>query len=199
MIELKYTCIGVRCSCCGRNVIEYINRFQLASGTDFVCPDCSFKVASIKKKNNCSNILLNCFACGETHEYPIPAKNFFSEKAFSFCCKKNDVDVLYTGSYGDVENAMFQLSQEINRLTDKYYKNFEQLYGVCATSALRILEEKAQKKRIVCLCGSHIMNLKLCEGGIELICSRCGGTEFIPITTPEDIISLKERRSILIK
>lgn len=199
MIELKHSCIGVRCPVCGKNVIEYINRFQFASGKSFVCPDCGAPLISIKNDSSGGNISLNCFACGQQHSYILSKKCFFSEKPASFCCKENDVDVLYTGNYHDVDIALFELDNEINLLTDKYYQNLEQVYGSLSTAALRILEDKAREKRIICLCGSHEMKLHLLEGGIDLICPHCGGSEFIPVANENDVQVLMDRRSILIK
>lgn len=199
MIELKYSCMGVRCPVCGKNVIEHINAFQFSSGTTAKCPDCGAPLLTLKKASCRQNVFLSCFACGETHSYSIPRKSFFSGAPFSFGCKENDVDVLFTGTSEDVDNALFQLSKEINSLTDKYYKNLENLYGSCTVSALRIIEEKAKDKKIICLCGSFDMNIKLSEGGIELLCPHCGGCEFIPVACEDDIKALMERRSILIK
>lgn len=198
MIELKKTCVGVRCPACNKNIIEYINRFQFSSGMDLFCPYCNTPILSIKKRSS-DNFHLNCFGCGEAHTYSILAKSFFSEKTASFGCKVNKVDVLFTGSHEDVDLALCQLSEEIKILTDKYYNNLEQFYGRLSTAALRILEEKSCERRIVCLCGNYKLNLKISDGGIYLICPKCGGSEFIPISIESDIQALKARRCILIK
>ena len=199
MIELKYSHAGLRCPHCNHNIITPVNRFQLASGMTLNCPHCKSIVATLKKKSAGIGISLTCFACGKEHEYPVLQKNFFSGKLFSFCCTENDVDVLYIGNYGDVDNALFQLSREIESLTDKYYDNIEQTYGTYTKSALNILEEKARNNRIICLCGSHEMTLRLLKDGVELVCPKCGGAEHISATCEEDITSLMERRSILLK
>lgn len=199
MIELKYTHIGLRCPHCNQNIITSVNRFQLASGTTLSCPHCNSTVVTVRKKSSVASINLACFACGNKHEYSVSQKNFFSGKLFSFGCKENDVDILYIGSYGDVDNALFQLSRELESLTDKYYDNIEQTYGPYTKSALHILEEKARNNRIICLCGSYDMKLKLLKDGVELTCPKCGGAEHISVTCEEDIVSLMERRSILLK
>ena len=199
MIELKYSHVGLRCPVCNQNIINPINRFQLASGTTLHCPHCDSAVATIKKKATAANINLNCFACGKKHEYSVSQKSFFSGKLFSFSCRENAVDVLYIGNYPDVDNALFQLGKEIKSLTDKYYDNIEQTYGTYTKSALHILQEKAHNNRIICLCGSYEIRLKLLKNGVELTCPKCGGLECIPITCEEDIVSLMERRSILLK
>ncbi len=198
MIELKYNYIGARCPVCNKNSVHAVNRFQFASGTILSCPDCGTSLVNIKKSVT-SNVNLACFACGTTHDYSISQKNFFSGKPFSFCCKENDVDVLYAGNYEDVENALFQLDREIKQLTENYYSNIEQTYGVYTKSALTILEEKARSNRILCLCGNYEIQLKLSKDGIEVICPDCGGSEYIPVSCEEDLVSLMERRSILIK
>ncbi|MBR6523125.1 MAG: hypothetical protein IKT39_00750 [Clostridia bacterium] len=198
MIELKNTCIGVRCPCCSRNIIEYINRFQFSSGTDLICPHCNTPILSIKKKA-AGNLSLNCFGCGETHIYSVSAKSFFSDKPASFGCKTNKVDILFTGSYDNVNLALCQLAEEMDELTDKYYSNMKQIYGSLNTAAIRILEKKSLEKRIVCLCGSCEMNVKLSDGGIRLICAHCGSFEDIPVSSEDDLASLEQRRCILIK
>lgn len=199
MIELKNNCIGVRCPVCGKNFVDYINKFQFASGTEVFCPYCEAPILSIKKRASSDNFTLNCFACGETHKYSVSAKSFFSGTPASYGCKVNAVDVLYTGSHEDVDMALSTLSDELNRLTDKYYDNMEKLYGSCSAAAIRILEEKARERRIICLCGSYEMNLNLSDGGIYLTCPQCGGSEFIPVATEDDVKALMERRSILVK
>ncbi len=199
MIKLKNACVGIRCPVCDKNVIEYVNSFQVASGITLSCPHCNAPLLSIKKRVSFCNLSLNCFACEETHNYSISAKSFFSNAPVSFGCKVNDIDVLYIGNYESVDIALSQLSDEITRITDKYYENIEKTYGSCSTVALRILQEKAREKRIICLCGSYEMNLKLSDGGIYLICPKCGGSKFIPANTEEDLKALMERRSILIK
>ena len=198
MIELKNTCVGLRCHACNNNFVEYINKFQFSSGTDIICPHCSAPVLSIKK-SAADNFQLNCFGCGETHTYSVSAKSLFSEKAASYGCKINKVDVIFIGSFEQVDLALHQLSEEINRLTDKYYSNLEQLYGKLYTAAIRILEKKAAQKRIVCLCGNYETTVKLSDGGINLICSHCGSFEFIPLTSEAELRSLDDRRCILIK
>ena len=199
MIELKHICIGARCPICGKNVIGFVNRFQFASGTEISCMHCGSMVISIKKQTRENYMSLNCFACGEYHTYPISKKSFFLNGFYSLGCKKNEVDVLYSGSYEDVDNALYTLDEEIARLTDKYYQSLEKEYGACIISALRILEEKSRDKRIICICGSFELKLKLSSQGIEIICPECGGSEFIPMSADEDLNSLIERRSIIIK
>lgn len=199
MIELKQTCLGSRCPVCGKNIIRFVNRFQFVSGTEINCPYCDSAVISIKKQAKENSLSLNCFACGEYHLYPISKKSIFSGNFFSLSCKKNEVDVLYSGSYENVDNALFALNEEISRITDMYYVSLEKKYGACIISALRILEEKSRDKRIICICGSFELKLKLSGQGIEIICPDCGGSEFIPVSTEADLKSLIERRSILIK
>ncbi len=198
MIELKNTCIGVRCAICNKNIVEYINRFQFASGTELFCPYCNSHILSIKKRD-LFNMSINCFACSETHAYSISANSFFSENIASYGCKNNKVDIFFTGSHDDVDIALHKLSKELKILTDRYYDNFRQLYGSLNTDALRILGEKASEKRIICLCGSNKINLKISVSGIYLICPSCGSSEFIPVGNEEDVQALKERRSILIR
>ena len=198
MIELKNTCIGLRCHACNKNIIEYINKFQFSSGTEIICPHCGVPVLSIKKRV-ADNFQLNCFGCGETHTYTVSSKNFFSEKVASYGCKINKVDVIFTGSYEEVDIALYHLSEEINKLTDNYYSNLEQLYGRLHTAAIRILEKKQQENRIVCLCGSQDITIKLSDKGIRLICPHCGADEFIPLTCDSDLSALDERLCILIK
>lgn len=199
MIELKHTCVGLRCPFCGRSVIEYVNRFQFSSGINLVCPHCNVPLLNIKNKLGSCVISLNCFACGENHMYTLPRNAFFSDKVFSFSCKENDIDVLFTGNYPDVDIALFQLSKELDLLTDKYYEGLENTYGSLAIAALRIVQEKLKEKRIICLCGSYEINIGLSDGGISLICPKCKGETFIPISSEKDLNSLMERRSILIK
>ena len=199
MIELKHKCIGVRCPVCGKNVIEHINKFQFSSGADFTCTDCNTPLFSIKKGTSGSNIFLNCFACGETHSFAISRNSFFSDNPASFGCKENKVDVLFIGSFEDVDTALFQLSEEMEILTNQYYSNLEKSYGTFRAAALRILEEKAKEKRIICLCGSYELSLKMSEDGIYLVCPQCGASEFIPTSGEDDIKALMNRRSILIK
>lgn len=198
MIELKYYYMGLRCPVCNKNTIHTVNRFQFAAGATLYCPDCDAALVSIKKSST-SNINLNCFACGRTHEYSISQKSFFSGKPLSFCCKENDVDVLFAGTYEDVDNALFELDREIVQLTDKYYNNIEQAYGPYTKSALHILEEKARSNRILCLCGNYEIQLKLSKDAVELVCPQCGSREHISVTCEDDLSALMERRSILIK
>ena len=199
MIELKHACIGARCPVCGKNVTNYINRFQFASGISLICPDCDTPIVFFKKKNAGINISISCFACGNVHNFNISSKSLFTGKPLAFGCKENVVDVLFVGSFEDVDAALFQLSKELGVLTDKYYNNLERVYGSCPTAALRILEEKAKEKRVICLCGSYELNIKLSEDGIQLTCPHCGSSEFIPVSTEADVKALMERRSILIK
>lgn len=198
MIELKHSCIGARCSVCGKSSIEYINSFQFASGITVTCSDCGAPLFTIKKGDT-SNLTLNCFACGKAHTYTLSKKSFLSGTPISFGCKENDIDVFFAGTYEDVDDALFRLSEHMKTLTDKYYKNLEKIYGSRTSAALRILEEKAKEKRIFCLCGNYELNIKIVENGIHLICPNCDSSEFISITNDDDIKSLLERRSIFIK
>lgn len=198
MIELKYACIGVRCSVCGKSIIEHINSFQLASGVNIICRDCGAPVFSIRKSVS-NNLMLNCFACGKMHTYTLSKNSFFSGKPISFCCMENEIDVFFAGLHDEVDDALFRLSEHIKTLTDKYYENFEKKYGSHASAALRILEEKAMEKRIFCLCGNYELNIKIIENAIQLICPNCGSSVTIPITNDKDITLLMERRSIFIK
>ena len=198
MIELKHSCIGVRCSVCGKNVIEYINSFQFSSGTTVICKDCGAPLFTIKK-GTIGNIALNCFACGEIHTYTLSKKAFLSGTSTSFGCKENKIDVLFAGRYEVVDDALFRLSEHMKLLTDKYYENLEKTYGTYAASALKILEEKARDKRIFCLCGNYQLNIKIVGNSIHLTCPNCGSFEDISISNDEDIKNLLERRSIFIK
>ena len=198
MIELKNTCVGIRCPVCSKNIVEYVNSFQFFSGTVLFCPDCNTPVLAIKKKSP-GNFQLSCFGCGQVHSYSISKKSFFSETAASFGCKTNKVDVLFTGSYDDVTLALHQLTEEIDKLTDKYYEGVEQLYGRLNTAAVRILEKKSAERRIVCLCGSYEATVRFSDGGISLVCSHCGNLEFIPVRCEDDLAALEQRRCILIK
>lgn len=133
------------------------------------------------------------------HTYSLSGKSFFSEKPASFGCKVNEVDILFAGDYETVNDALLSLSEHMKVLTDKYYENLEKVYGSHKSAALKILEEKARDKRIICLCGNYDLNVKIKEDGIELICPNCGCSEFIAIAGDEDVNALLERRSILIK
>lgn len=198
MIELKHSCIGARCSVCGKNIIEYINGFQFASGTTVICKDCGATLFTVNKGKT-GNLTLNCFACGEKHTYTLSKKAFFSGAACSFGCKENKIDVLFVGCYEDVDDALFRLSMHMKSLTEKYYENLEKNYGFYTASALKILEDKARNKRIFCLCGNYQLNIKIVENAIHLICPNCGSSEIISISNDEDIKNLFERRSIFIK
>ena len=199
MIELKHGCVGMRCPVCDKNIIEFVNVFQFASGSTFRCPDCNSPILSIGKNPKKGNFSLCCFACGENHSFKISRQSFFSGKLSSFGCKENLVDVLFTGPYDEIENALEQLSAELQVLAGKYYESIEQKYGRYRTAAIKILEEKAKEKRIICLCGSYELSVKLGEKGIYIFCPKCNASEFIPAETEEDITNLINRRSILIK
>ncbi|MFA7636467.1 MAG: hypothetical protein WCX81_01745 [Monoglobales bacterium] len=199
MIAIKYGCIGVRCPNCGKNNIESINRFQFVSGVELNCQYCETPILSIKKRNSTGNLHLHCYACGEIHTYSLSAKSMLSGIPASFNCKENDVEVIYTGGEQSVASSLETLSEELEYLTEKYYENFEKIYGHRSLTALHILEQKAREKRIVCLCGSYETTLRLSDGGIYLDCPLCGSSIFIPIATDEDINALANRRSILIK
>ncbi|MBR5586733.1 MAG: hypothetical protein IKW02_02110 [Clostridia bacterium] len=199
MIEMKHSCVGMRCPVCSKKIIEFINVFQFASGFNFRCPDCNSPLFSFGKDSKKGNFSLNCFACGDNHTFKISKKSFFSDKLASFGCKENIVDVLFTGPYDMVFDALEQLSQELKSLSDKYYQSMEQQYGKYLSAAIKIIEEKAKEKRIICLCGSYEFNLKFEKGGIHITCGKCGASEFIPAENEEDLNVLINRRSILLK
>ena len=199
MIELKQGFVGMRCPVCERNVIESINLFQFASGTVVHCPDCGTAILSISKNLRKGNFSINCFACNKTHTFKISKKSFLSGTSAAFGCTENIIDVLFTGTYEDVDNSLFQLSAEIKKLSQQYYENLEKKYGEYSAAAIKIIEEKAKNKRIICLCGSYEFNIKLAENGIYIVCPKCGGSEFIPAQSEDDINALINRRSILIK
>lgn len=199
MIALQIAFIGVRCPSCGKNNIEPINRFQFASGSELFCPYCGTHILSITKSTSRGNLHVNCFACGESHTYSLSARSLFSGVPASFNCKVNDIEVIYAGNEQDVSLSLDKLSDELNFLTEKYYESFRETYGSRCVTALHILEQKSREKRIICLCGSCEANLTLSDDGIYLTCLSCGSSIFIPIATEEDIHSLMERRSILIR
>lgn len=198
MIELKNICIGLRCPLCGRNVIEYINNFQFCSGCQITCEKCGATLFTITK-NKRKNFSHNCFACGNIHTNTLSKSIFNSATLTAFGCTENDIDGLFIGSYEDVDISLFELSKELDALTEKYYENLEETYGNIATAAVRIIEEKVRGKRIICLCGSYEFNLKIEENGIIVSCPHCGAKEYISVKNEEELKELVDRRSILIR
>ena len=191
--------IYVKCPSCDENNIVKIDPFSICGANqEIFCSDCGGLICSFKKrKKDKFEIKLECFLCGDRHQFQLPLSAFFSQQMTTYGCDKSGLDVCYIGTRHQVEEAMYEL---IKDLWEEGEEDFiaELLSYELQKQILDLIKKLGKKGRILCTCNNLSLHVTFQTHQVLISCDSCGAKEWIPLTD-EGVHELAERKVVLLK
>lgn len=184
MIDNFKQSIAYICPECSAVTEKKLNIFDF-SGTKAVglnCGDkkCNENVGSVSEYHDKYKISVFCDFCGEIHEIMINKSAFWNKDFFSYTCPNTGFELLFIGSSDKVKEAVKRQEDILSEMGDEFFGDDMLVYDI-----LSQLQKMADENSISCHCGCDMILPFPTEGGIMLVCAKCGAKKLIPISEKE--------------
>lgn len=201
MLVKTETTLALRCSDCGRSVVQTVSRFAL--GPERPCEvlcKCGSRLLVVTTKSRKSYWLeANCVVCESTHLYRLTASEFWSREAFYLSCQETGLELGCIGPYERVRNYLHTKEQALEILVEEmggqnYFRNAEVMLG-----ALTFVHTLAEEGSLYCPCRENRIELEIFPDRIELHCRHCLRMCLLAAETEQDMAKLEQCESLELK
>ena len=212
VIEPKRRNIAYRCPKCGTPTLGMIGKFALhANMLRLRCTcgeDSSLDVNLTSDKK--VRLSVPCLFCKQNHNYVVTESLFFDKDRFLLNCPYAGMDIAFIGDEDGVSKELERTGAELERLLAGFeaeelsdiqpedMNEGEILPDPAVYDTLRfVVKDLEAEGGIHCPCGDGEYDLRFVDDGIEVYCSKCGGSYKFNATTPaiaEEYLSLDEIR-----
>jgi hypothetical protein len=160
------------------------------------CHKSSFSMCRDRMKSYILDV--PCIACGEIHVYRLRGKKLWSNGINCIVCDKTNTEIAYIGQPMMVRNRITNFDNEVDILIEKlgyndYFSNVRVMLEV-----LNRIHDLAEKKRLICECGSQDAELTLLPDGIKVSCKHCSTYRIVFARSNQDLLNFAVTRDLII-
>ena len=200
MIIERKKLLSYRCPSCGSIEYHQIDIFDVKDGKTLK-KLCSCNKSSVSMcRDRVKNYILKvpCIACGETHIYRLHGKKLWTNGINCIVCDKTNTEIAYIGEPSVVRNRITNFDNEVDQLIEKlgyndYFSNIRVMLEV-----LNKIHDLAEKKRLICECGSLDAELNLLPEGIKVSCKHCFTYRIVFARSNQDLLKFAATRDLII-
>lgn len=196
IIDYK-TCAAYICPACSSLSEKEITIFDLSSDkkTALKCSDkhCREQCAYIRKKDKKYIIEIPCPLCGSNHSFPISVERFWDKKPLTLSCPLTGIEIFFTGEKSNAKDFINNFGEIISEHIDVE----EALSLDIFTEMIELIYELDYEHRLTCVCSNEDIEIGVTDGGILLVCKKCGKSKILE-PTEENLLKLEMANSIVI-
>lgn len=184
------TSVAYRCPSCGQTVKSMVGAFTLnADMLRLKCPCGGSEMTMEYKKDKKIRLTIPCFLCPRPHIYTVSENIFFGKDVFAFPCSYTGVDIGFSGSLENVENAVKESDLALEEILGD--ASFEDVTSGERSDVfddpqildivLYVVEDLAEEGKIHCGCvdgGDYEVAVK--DDDVIVRCRKCGREVAIP-------------------
>lgn len=201
MLVNTNTMLSYKCPVCGSSEILQMSIFEL-SQKDISFITCRCKKSGIRiRKKSFSKFEINvpCFACGDSHNYPLLRRSLFANDTRMFVCPKTSTCLCVMGSELYVRKQLNTIESQLDEIIDSLGYEHEFYNARVMLDSLNLIHDIAEKGGLFCECGSRNIELTLHTEKIVLKCSKCRGRYTISAISDDDYQNLTRRKNIILE
>ena len=210
VIEPKKRNIAYRCPECGTAVMGLVGKFALKADLLRLKCSCGEGAPMDIKGGTDKKIKLSvpCLFCKQNHGYNVSDNVFFDRDKFLLNCPYSGMDIAFIGSEEDINGELSRTEAEISRLMASLgaeelsdiqpedMNEDEILPDPAVYDTLKFLVADLEAEgKVICPCGEGEYDLRFCDGGVQVYCSKCGASYTFKAMTPtmaEEYLSIDE-------
>ena len=184
--------IACRCPECGRANLALIGKFALSANMLRVRCDCEKDAPTLDitmTKDSKIRLSVPCLFCKQNHNYVVSQTIFFDREQFLLNCPYSGCDIAIIGDKETVDRELKRTegelltimkgleAEELSDIQPQDMTEEEILPDPAVYDTIRfIVKDLEEEGRINCPCKNSSYELRFCEGGIEVYCTKCGAT-----------------------
>ena len=190
ILDKKMTAVAYRCPSCGQTVKSMIGAFTLnADMMKLKCPCGGSEMVIEKKRDGKIRLTVPCFLCPRPHIYNVSESIFFGRDVFAYPCSYTGVDVAFSGSLENVEDAVEESDliledllgdasfEDISCAEDSRIFDDPQILDI----VLYVIGDLAEEGNIHCGCEDRgEYEVALSGEAVTVRCKKCGKSAEIP-------------------
>ncbi len=184
--------IAYRCPECGTANLGLVGKFTLSANMIRLKCDCKENTPSLDiSVTNDDKIRLSvpCLFCKQNHSYVVTKSIFFERDEFLLNCPYSGQDIAIIGDKEVVDRELERTgnellgimksleAEELSDIQPQEMNDEEILPDPAVYDTIRfIVKDLEADGKVHCPCGEGGYELRYCEGGIEVFCTKCGAT-----------------------
>ena len=182
--------IAYRCPDCGTATVGFLG--GLATVSDMLRLRCECKNSSLDikgQKDGLIHLRVPCVYCKDSHGFNIGKDMIFSENTIKLPCPYSGMDILFIGESESLSAQLARSADELTRimmsleaeeLSDIQPKDMGE--GECPPDPAiydtinLVVKDLEAEGGIKCPCGDGDYDLRFCDEGMQVYCTKCGAT-----------------------
>ena len=184
ILDKKTSSVAYRCPECGQTVKGMVGAFSLSGDMmKLKCPCGGSEMVIERKKDSKLRLTIPCFLCPKPHIYTISESIFFGRDLFAFPCSYTGVDIGFSGSIDEVENAIKESDLALEEiLGDAAFEDISCAKGgdlfddpQILDIVLFVIDDLASEGKIHCGCdGKGEYEVSIIKDTVNVKCKKCG-------------------------